>query len=207
MSLPELFGSYLLHHRLARGTTSEVFLAQTTGDFPRLCAVKCILPEVAVLQGFGERFRHDAALLVRMIHGNLVQVLEVGAVEERLFIAMEQIDGVTLPELLERIEDHGPLPPELALYVGLELCEAVTYINQHRREAAGAANFPSDAPWPLEVMLAFDGVVKIMDLGSYGAIRLGQQKVSQLFQAPGYAVPEVIQKRSACVATCLPSGW
>jgi len=203
VSLPELFGSYLLHHRLARGTTSEVYLAQTTGDFPRLCAVKCILPEVALLPGFGERFRHDAALLVRMIHGNLVQVLEVGAVEERLFVAMEHIDGVSLPELIGRTEDHGSLAPELALHVGLELCEAVTYINQHRREAVGAANFPSDSPWPLEVMLAFDGVVKIMDLGSYGAIRLGQQKVSRLFQSPGYAVPEVVQRRSLSVRSDL----
>ena len=42
MSLPELFGPYLLHHRLAEGATAEVFLAQTTGDFPRICAVKRI---------------------------------------------------------------------------------------------------------------------------------------------------------------------
>jgi len=203
VSLPELFGTYLLHHQLARGTTSEVYLAQTTGDYPRLCAVKRVLPEVARLSGFGERFRQDATLLVRMIHGNLVQVLEVGAVEERLFIAMEHLDGVTLPELIGRVADHGPLSPELGLYVGLELCEALAYINQHRREVYGAVNFPSDAPWPLEVMLTFDGVVKIMDLGSYGAIRLGQQKISSLFQAPGYAVPEVIQRRSLNVRSDL----
>ena len=49
MSLPELFGDYLLHHRLADGTTSEVFLAQTTGAYPRLCAVKRIRAAIAAL--------------------------------------------------------------------------------------------------------------------------------------------------------------
>jgi serine/threonine protein kinase len=189
-------GPYLLHRSLARGTTSEVFLAQTTGDFPRVCAVKVVRPEVAALPGFAERFRRDAALLVRLIHGNLVQVLEVGAVEERLFVAMELIDGIDLTELTAQVPEQGPLPPELALYVGLEMCEAVTYIQLHRREVGGTMTFPPDAPWPLEVMLSFDGVVKVVDLGSFGAIHLGQQRVSRLFQSPGYAVPEVILKHT-----------
>jgi serine/threonine protein kinase/tetratricopeptide (TPR) repeat protein len=196
MSLPELMGPYLLHRSLAQGTTAEVFLAQTTGDFPRVCAVKVIRPEVAALPGFAERFRHDAALLVRLIHGNLVQVLEVGAVEERLFVAMELIDGIALTELIAQVPEQGPLPAELALYVGLEMCEAVTYIQLHRREVSGTMTFPPDAPWPLEVMLSFDGVVKVVDLGSFGAIHLGQQRVSRLFQSPGYAVPEVVLKRT-----------
>jgi len=193
MHLPELFGPYLLHRLLARGTTSDVYLAQTVGDFPRVCAIKVVRPEVAVLPGFAHRFRSDAALLVRLIHGNLVQVLEVGAAEERLFVAMELIDGVDLTELIDQSQE--PLPPELALYIGLEMCEAATYIQLHRREATGSASFSPDAPWPLEVMVSFDGVVKVVDLGSFGAIHLGQQRVSKLFQSPGYAVPEVVLKR------------
>jgi serine/threonine protein kinase/tetratricopeptide (TPR) repeat protein len=195
MSLPELFGSYLLHRKLARGTISDVFLAQTIGDFPRVCAVKCIRPEVAALPGFLDRFRNDAALLVRLVHGNLVQVLEVGAVEERLFMAMELIDGVDLSELIAEVPKQGPLPPELALYVGLEMCEAASYITARRQETTGASTFPPDRPWPLEVMLSFDGVVKIADLGSFGAIHLGQQKVSQVLKSPGHSVPEVLLKR------------
>jgi serine/threonine protein kinase/tetratricopeptide (TPR) repeat protein len=195
MSLPELFGPYLLHHRLAQGTTSEVFLAQTTGEFPRICAVKRILPALAALPEFGERFRRDAALLVRFAHGNLVQVLEVGAVEERPFVAMEHIDGVELADFVAQAPEQGPLPPELALYVGLEVCEAVSYIEQRRREEYGAPTFPPDAAWPLEVMLAFDGLVKVVDLGGFGALRLGQERVGHVLSSPGYAVPEVIRKQ------------
>ena len=49
MALPQLFGTYVLHHRLAVGSTSEVFLGQTTGEFPRLCAVKRVRPELSRL--------------------------------------------------------------------------------------------------------------------------------------------------------------
>jgi serine/threonine protein kinase/Flp pilus assembly protein TadD len=195
MSLPELFGPYLLHHRLAQGATSEVFLAQTVGEYPRLCVVKRILPALAALPDFAERFRRDAALLCRLVHGNLVQVLEVGAVEEQPFIAMEHVDGVPVAELISAVPEQGPLPPEVALYVGLELTEAVSYIDLRRREEAGAASFAAGTPWALEVMLSFDGVVKVVDLGSFGALRLGEQRVSRVFRSPGYCAPEVILRR------------
>jgi serine/threonine protein kinase/Flp pilus assembly protein TadD len=193
MSLPELFGPYLLHHRLARGSTAEVFLAQTIGEFPRICAIKRILPELSSVSGFNERFRQDATLLVRMIHGNLVQVLEVGMVEEQPFVAMEPIDGILLPELISQVSAQGPLPAELALYVGLEFCEATTYLHLRRREEQRATQFSSDQAWPLEVMLSFDGVVKIIDLGASGALRLGQVPQARTLRSPGYAVPEILR--------------
>ena len=200
MSMPRLFGAYLLLEELEQGNTSEVYLARTVGQFSRLCVVKIFRPELAGLPEFQRRFRQDAALLVRLIHGNLVQVLEVGQADDHYFIAMEHVDGVHLPGLLDEVAgQEEALPPELALYVGLELCEALHYITMRRKEVEGGATFSADSPWPLEVMISFDGVVKVVDLGSFGAVRLGQQKVSRLFQSPGYAVPEVILKKDGDV--------
>ncbi|MCA9671699.1 MAG: serine/threonine protein kinase, partial [Myxococcales bacterium] len=195
MALPELFGSYLLHHQLARGGTSEVFLAQTTGEFPRLCTIKRIRRELASLPEFNERFRRDAELLVRLQHGNVVQVLEVGAVEQQPFIAMEHIDGVEVSELVEKTAEQGALPPELCLHVAIEMCEAAAHLRMRRREREGSAASAHDAPWPLELMISFDGAVKIVDLGSFGALRLGSQPVRRLMRSPGYALPEVVLKR------------
>ncbi len=195
MSLPRLFGSYLLLEELASGITSEVYLARTVGQFSRLCTVKVIRQELARLPEFKRRFRQDAAMLVRLIHGNLVQVLEVGQADDRYFIAMEFVDGIHLPDLLDELSGQDALLPEVAMFVGLEMCEALNYISLRRREVEGASTFAADAPWPLEVMLSFDGVVKVVDLGSFGAVRLGEQKVTRLFQSPGYAVPEVVLKQ------------
>jgi serine/threonine protein kinase/tetratricopeptide (TPR) repeat protein len=195
MALPELFGSYVLHYRLAEGSTSEVFLAQTTGDFPRLCAVKRLRPQLAAMPDFSKRFREDAAMLVRLIHGNLVQILEVGATDETPFLAMEQIDGVKAEELLGTVAEAGPIAPEAALHIALEMGEAVSYVARRRGEQVGGGEIPPDHAWPLEVMLSFDGVVKLVDLGSFGALRIGQQSVHSIFQSPGYAVPEVIRKK------------
>lgn len=193
---PGLFGSYLLQHRLAQGNTAEVFLARTMGEFPRLCAVKRILPQLTALPEFAQRFKADASLLVNLHHGNVVQVLEVGTIDDQPFITMEHIDGIDLPQLISQVPEQGPLPVEFALYVALEMTEGLSYLRIRRREERAAEEVRKDPAWPLEIMLGFDGVVKIVDLGSFGALRLGQQKPSRLFRSPGYAVPEVILKRA-----------
>ncbi|MBW2734083.1 MAG: protein kinase [Deltaproteobacteria bacterium] len=190
--MTELYGAYLLHHRLAEGATSEVFLGQTTGDFPRICAIKRIRPEIATLPEFDTRFREDAQLLMRLIHGNLVQILEVGSVEEQPFIAMEYIDGVDLAELVATSEERGELPPETALHIALEMSEAVKYLRQRRQQNHEEEAEPADRAWPLEVMLSFDGVVKLVDLGSFGALHLRKQPAARLMRSPGWGLPEAI---------------
>lgn len=192
--LPELFGSYVLHHRLLGGATSDIYLAQTTGDFPRLCAIKRVRPELATLPDFPERFRTDAKLLVRLLHGNLVQVLEVGTVEGQPFLATELIDGVDLNTLIESATTHGALPPEVVLYIGIELCEALAYLALRRREHYGASEVSFEHAWSLKVMLSFDGVVKVVGLGSFGALRLGKRKIGDVLDRPGYSVPEIVKR-------------
>lgn len=190
MALPELFGGYLLHQPLAHSEVADVFAGQTTGDFPRPCAIKRIRPELATLPDFGARFRDDAPLLLRLIHGGLVQVLEVGSVEGQHFVAMELIDGIHLGRLVDDVAHRGALSSELALHVGIELCEAVSYLQLRRREQYQSAELAPDRAWPLEAMLSFDGVVKVIALGSCGALRIGRQRLADVLTAPGYAAPE-----------------
>jgi serine/threonine protein kinase/tetratricopeptide (TPR) repeat protein len=196
-------------------------LAETTGDFSRVCAVKRIHRELAALDDFATRFQQDARLLVRLIHGGLVQVLEVGSVLEQPFIAMELLDGVSLSDLVQSGSEK-PLPVEAALYIALEYAEAIDYVRQKRLEQhygqlSGPSikdgelatrkrpsgkhktlsdELPTDRAWALEPMVAFDGVVKLVDLGSFGALRLRQQAVSRLMRSPGYAPPEVIKSET-----------
>jgi serine/threonine protein kinase len=191
MKLPKLFGPYLLHHRVAQSESSEVFVGQTLGEFPRLCVVKRVRPEISTLPDFDGRFRHEAALLLRLVHGNVVQVLEVGAVDGQPFVAMEHLDGIDLRELIDDVRQCGPLGPEVALYVGIEMCEAVSYICQRRREHARSP-LPFDQAWPLDLMISFDGVVKIISPGSVGALRIGQRAAAHVLRSPGYATPEVL---------------
>ncbi|MBK8480005.1 MAG: protein kinase [Proteobacteria bacterium] len=190
MALPELFGGYLLHQPLAHSEVADVLAAQTTGDFPRPCAIKRIRPELATLPEFNDRFRDDAPLLLRLIHGGLVQVLEVGSVEGQPFVAMELVDGIHLGRLIDDVAHRGSLPCELALHVGIELCEAIGYLQLRRREQFQSAELAPDRAWPLEAMLSFDGVVKVIALGSCGALRIAQQRLADVLAAPGYAAPE-----------------
>lgn len=187
MALPELFGAYLLHQPIAIGSTSEVYLGQTTGEFPRLCAIKRIRPQLYSIEEFNKRFIEDAQLLVRLIHGNIVTILEVGQVDDRPFIAMEYIDGINIQQLLD---PHNPIPPDAAIYIALQTIEALAYVERQR----GDHKKNADQAWPHEIMISRDGVVKLIDLGSFGALRIGQQIVKNIFQSSGYSIPEVLKK-------------
>ncbi|MCB9557546.1 MAG: protein kinase [Deltaproteobacteria bacterium] len=195
MEVPVLFGNYLLHQKIASGSTADVFLAQTTGEYSRLCVVKRIRREVASLPEFASRFRQDAQLLVRLSHGCVVQVLEIGAVEQQPFVAMEAIDGVELADVVESAGTKTPLPPEFALHIGVELTETFGYLQRRRQENAGQNMLPHDSAWSLDVMLSFDGLLKVVGVGSFGAVRLGQRAITRVFDSPGYAAPEVILKQ------------
>lgn len=197
MALPELFGAYLLHDILAEGSTSTVYLAQTMGDFPRLCAIKKIDRSTASLPGFKEGFRQSASLLVRLIHGNLTGVLEVGMTDDVPFIVMEQVDGVSLDHFINDAQAIGPLPAEAALHIGLEISEALSYLARRRHELR--LSHHAEFAWSLQFMLSFDGVVKLIDPGSWGALRfaLAEHLPSDALHharlnAPGYLIPEVI---------------
>ncbi len=60
---------------------------------------------------FNTMFVDEARIAVQLAHANIVQVLELGKVDDNLFIAMEYISGRDVRQLLERFRKRGrPMP-------------------------------------------------------------------------------------------------
>jgi|GEM_PF-4615118 len=72
------------------------------------------------------RFKREGEVLQALSHPAIVPVYEVGvdAASKTPFLAMEHIDGEDLERLVER---EGPLPPTLAVAIGLDLCGALAH--------------------------------------------------------------------------------
>jgi serine/threonine-protein kinase len=171
------FGHYLLLRRIARGGMAEVFLAQQQGleGFDRRVAVKRILPHLADSPDFVKMFLGEAKLAAQLSHPNVVHIYEFGKVEQDYFIAMEYVDGVHAGQLFK----HGEkLPAALIARIGADAAAALHYAH----ELLG----PNGQPYglvhrdvsPANLMVSFDGVVKLCDFGIAKAVMLTDQKTS-----------------------------
>jgi serine/threonine protein kinase len=104
--LPRSFGKYTLTRELGRGAMGMVYEARD-GALDRRVALKVMLPsdhpdpKEAVIEE--QLFTREAQLCARLAkHPNIVSVYEAGTIENRRYIAMEFIDGISLSEWTER---------------------------------------------------------------------------------------------------------
>jgi serine/threonine protein kinase len=178
---PIQFGKYTLFERIGRGGMADVFKARIQGPagFERVFVVKRILPHLSDDQQFTKMFIEEAKLSARLTHPNIVQVFELGSVEAEYFIAMEYVRG---RDLAETMRTHwarvGPPRPELVAYIGREMCRALGYAHELTGEDGSAVGMIHRDISPSNVMLSYEGAVKILDFGIAKALGGDKQEES-----------------------------
>ena len=149
---------FTLLRRLGEGSTSEVFEARHTATGRRLAikVSRADLPESPLIVA---RMQTEWNVGRGLRHPHLVQTLDGGTFSDgRAWLAMELLVG---HDLLQELEEHGPLPPLRAVHVARQVCEALQVL--HRRGAVHRDIKPEN------VFLTADGRladhVKVIDLG------------------------------------------
>jgi len=171
------FGQYVLVRRIARGGMAEVFLAQQRGleGFDRRVAVKRILPHLADSPDFVKMFFGEARLAAQLSHPNIVHIYEFGKVEHDYFIAMEFVDGVHAGQLFKHGSEGDKLPATLVARIGADAANALHYAHElHGANGAPLGLVHRDVS-PANIMVSFDGVVKLCDFGIAKAAAAGDQ--------------------------------
>ncbi|MFO0678283.1 MAG: serine/threonine-protein kinase [Polyangiaceae bacterium] len=172
-TLPRRFGRYTLFDAIGKGGMAEIFLARTETELGavRLVVVKQILSGYASDPEFSDMLIHEAKLAARLTHANIVQVLDLGREADRLFIAMEYVEGFDLNALLRLCTKLAvPLPSEFAFSIVLQVLRALDYA--HRRTTDATSEVPSrplgivhrDVS-PSNVLVSFEGEIKLCDFG------------------------------------------
>jgi serine/threonine-protein kinase len=166
--LPRRFGRYLLFDRIGKGGMAEIYLARQAIELGggRLCVVKQILASLAGDSRFSDMLVHEAKLAARLSHANVVQVLDLGREEGRLFIAMEYVEGFDLNDLLGRCSRAKvALPFELSFHVVREALRGLDYAHRLRNDEGEPLGIVHRDVSPSNLLLSFDGEVKVCDFG------------------------------------------
>ena len=199
------FGHYVLLRRLARGGMAEVFLAQQRGleGFDRRVAVKRILPHLADSSDFVKMFLAEAKLAAQLSHPNIVHIYEFGKVDHDYFIAMEYVDGVHTGQLMGETQHAEKLTPTLIARIGADAAAALNHAHELRAASGKPLGLVHRDVSPANIMLSFDGVVKLCDFGIAKAAAVsdqltnpGQVKGKYAYMSPEQTVAQPLDGRS-----------
>ncbi len=209
-----MFGRYRLLDRVAVGGMAEVFLARTSSidGFDKDLVIKRIRPELTRDETFVSMFIDEARVSIALAHPNVVQVFDFGSVPtddgNSYYLAMEFVRGCDLGALLGLDEfDARGLPPEVALYCVGQMCRGLDYAHNLRGRHGEPLQVIHRDISPRNVLLSFDGGVKIADFG----IAKAKNRISQtqpgmvlgklVYMAPEHATGLAIDARADVFST------
>ena len=199
-------GRYEVVERIGIGGMGEVFRCRASGveGFRKDVVVKVVLPEMQGEPEFERAFVDEAKLSVQLQHPNIVQTLDLGKHEERLYLVMEFVDGHDLGFLLRALRRQGKrVPMPLAVYTGIELLRGLDYAHKARGPDGAPMEIVHRDVTPGNVMLSFAGAVKLADFGIARFTSRSQQKTTTGFVKGkvAYMPPEQVESRPLGPAT------
>ena len=162
-------GKYQLFEVLGTGGMGEVYLArsQEAECISKLVALKKIRPDLTQNEKMKALFRSEALMAIRLDHSNIATVYELGVDRDTFYLVMEYVGGISLRDLMSRqMKGEIDLPPEVAIHLVLEIGKALSYAHRFvDPETQGAAPVVHQDVSPHNVLLNFEGEVKLIDFG------------------------------------------
>jgi eukaryotic-like serine/threonine-protein kinase len=194
------FGKFELIAHLATGGMAEIYLARqlSIAGFQKLLVIKRILPHLSRDEAFIEMFLDEARITAQINHANVVQIYDLGYVEDQYFIAMEYLEGEALSEVMRQArKQRQPIPPVLAAGIALQMCEGLYHAHTMRGQDGEPLKVVHRDVNPQNIFILYAGGVKLVDFGiAKAAQRFSDTSTGMLKGKYGYMSPEQVMNIS-----------
>jgi eukaryotic-like serine/threonine-protein kinase len=192
--IPTQIAQFEIVRRLGSGGMAEVFLAKKRGaeGTYKVVVLKRILPGYTTSRRFRSMFIDEAQLATRLNHPNVVQVYEFSNEgEEGHILAMEWVEGCDLGHLMRAAKSTATrIPPWTAAWIIAEAAKGLHYAHEKRDEGGAPLDIVHRDVSPQNVLLSFEGIVKIADFGIASARLVDDDDAGVLKGKFGYMSPE-----------------
>ena len=188
------FGQYVIEEHIATGGMADVYKARMMGmeGFQKTVAIKRILSSLTDSDEFVRMFIDEAKLAAQLNHNNIIHIYDLGKIDRSHYIAMEYIDGRDLRSILEECRKRGVrMPIELAIYITDLLASALEYAHKKHDFEDRALGLVHRDVSPQNVLISYDGDVKLCDFGiAKAATKATQTRAGALKGKLQYMSPE-----------------
>jgi serine/threonine protein kinase len=194
-------GNYTVLRRLAVGGMAELYLARAEGieGFEKLVALKRILPQLAQDEDFVRMFLEEARLAAHLQHQNIAQVFDIGQDGASYFFAMEYVRGQDLRSIRRAAEKKGTtIPLEASLAIAIGACAGLHHAHGKADPQGRPLGIVHRDVSPSNVLVTYDGCVKIVDFGiAKASVRRSQTPAGTIKGKLAYMSPEQCQAEAA----------
>jgi serine/threonine-protein kinase len=195
-------GRYELLVPIAEGGMASVWAARMKGQrgFQKIVAIKQMKSELNDDTNFEIMFLDEAALVSRLRHPNLAEILDLGEEEDVLYQVMEFVDGEPLNRLLR--QSRGGIPIPLAVRIAKEAAAGLQMAHELRDDEGNLVNLVHRDVSLQNILVTYDGVTKVIDFGVAKAMsnlqktNVGQVKGKVPYMSPEQAVGEPLDRRT-----------
>jgi serine/threonine-protein kinase len=185
---------YRIHALIARGGMADILLASPLDavSVAELVAVKRIRPEFSGDPAFVQMFLDEARITRELNHPNIACLIDWGEALGTPYLVMEFVRGVDVALILKR----RALPPHLAAEVAVGVASALHHAHEQCNAAGEPLGIVHRDVTPHNVMVTFDGQVKLLDFGiALARVRAERTRTGILKGKWAYMSPEQIAGR------------
>ncbi len=197
MAIP--FGRYQLLKKLASGGMGQVFLARTGDEgFEKLVVVKRILPHLVEDEEFFTMFKDEARITMRLNHPNIAQIFDFGMERGIHYLAMEYVAGEDIRRLAKRVAaTDQELPVGVILRIIADAAAGLDYAHKVKDSKGQPLDLVHRDVSPQNVLVGFDGAVKLIDFGVAKAAGRAQNTATGILKGKfPYMSPEQAEGES-----------
>src|SRR5262249_22887312 len=188
MDTPSSVGRYKIKRWVTSGAMGDIYEAHDP-LIERPIALKILrreLLERGDAAGWLLRFRHEARAAGRLLHPNIVTLLDYGEEGGVPFLAMEYVEGESLDVVLRR---SGRLPYADALAIVTQMLGALDFAHSHQVVHRDVK--------PSNVLLTRAGLAKIADFGIAHIEASDLTTEGDVLGTPSYMAPEQLLDRKS----------
>lgn len=174
--------------------STEISAFDPLDPYKSFIALKQLFPKYSAQRGFVKCLVDEAKLTSLLKHPNIVEVHDLGNVGTDFYLTMDWVNGKSMHQLLDMVRNQNKvISKSFLFYVFQNIAKGLHYAHEMKDSANRPLNIVHCDISPQNILLSYEGDVKLSDFGIATAEKSKERALSEaLLGKLPYMAPEQI---------------